>query len=50
LNKLETVIYEKQDEIAWIKFNRPKVLNAENDQLAREFLLALEEAQKDHAL
>ncbi len=45
--KLETIIYEKQDEIAWIKFNRPNALNAENDQLAREFPLALEEARKD---
>ena len=45
--KLETIIYEKQDEIAWIKFNRPSVLNAENDQLAREFPMALEEARKD---
>ena len=44
---LETIIYEKEDEIAWIKFNRPQVLNAENDQLVRDLLSALEEARKD---
>src|SRR3990172_1752997 len=45
--QLETVLYEKQGNIAWVKFNRPQALNAENDQLAREVPLALEEARRD---
>ncbi len=45
--KYESVIYEKQSEIAWIKFNRPQVLNAVNYQMAHDFLLALEEARRD---
>jgi enoyl-CoA hydratase len=45
--KLETVIYEKKDEIAIIKFNRPRVLNAINKQLTSDFLKALKEAQAD---
>jgi enoyl-CoA hydratase len=45
--KLETVIYEKQDNIAWIKFNRPEALNAENMQLILDFESALEEVQRD---
>ena len=45
--KLETVIYDKRDDIAIISFNRPKVLNAENRQLVRDFLQALKEAQAD---
>lgn len=45
--KLETIIYDKRDDIAIISFNRPKVLNAENRQLVRDFLQALKEAQAD---
>jgi len=40
----ETVIYEKTDGIAVIKLNRPKVLNAINVQLTRDFHQALAEA------
>ena len=43
----ETVIYEKVDEIAVIKLNRPKVLNAINVQLTRDFHQALAEAALD---
>jgi enoyl-CoA hydratase/carnithine racemase len=44
---LETVIYEKVEGIAVIKLNRPKVLNAINVQLARDFHQALAEAALD---
>ena len=44
---LETVIYEKVDGIAVIKLNRPKVLNAINVQLTRDFHQALAEAALD---
>ncbi|MFC1929380.1 enoyl-CoA hydratase/isomerase family protein [Chloroflexota bacterium] len=47
MDNLETVIYEKEGEIAWIKFNRPQVLNAENYQLAEDFLAALQQARRD---
>ncbi len=42
--KLETVIYEIADDIAVIKLNRPKVLNAINVQLTRDFHQALADA------
>ena len=43
----ETVIYEKAQGIAVIKLNRPKVLNAINVQLTRDFHQALAEAALD---
>jgi len=43
----ETVIYEKVENIAVIKLNRPKVLNAINVQLTRDFHQALAEAALD---
>ena len=43
----ETVIYDKIDGIAVIKLNRPKVLNAINVQLTRDFHQALAEAALD---
>ena len=43
----ETVIYEKADGIAVIKLNRPRVLNAINVQLTRDFHQALAEAALD---
>lgn len=45
--QLETVIYERKDEIAIIRLNRPKVLNAQNRQIVGDFLAALKEAQAD---
>ena len=47
LMQLETVIYEKKDNIAIIHLNRPKVLNAINTQLTSDFLGALKEAHAD---
>jgi len=45
--KLETIIYEKKEAIATIKFNRPHALNATNSQLWIDFRQALREAAKD---
>jgi len=46
----ECIIYEKNDGIATIKLNRPKVLNAMNKQLWLDFQLALNDAQADSAV
>ena len=43
----ECIIYEKNQGIATIKLNRPKVLNAMNKQLWLDFQAALEDAAKD---
>lgn len=45
--QLETVIYEKKEDIAIISLNRPKVLNAQNKQLTTDFLIALKEVEAD---
>jgi enoyl-CoA hydratase/carnithine racemase len=44
---MEFVIYKKTESIAVITFNRPEVLNAANNQLTREFLLALRDTEAD---
>jgi len=46
----ECIIYEKNDGIATIKLNRPKVLNAMNKQLWLDFQAALDDAQADSAV
>ena len=46
----ECIIYEKEDGIATIKLNRPKVLNAMNKQLWLDFQLALEDVKNDPAI
>jgi enoyl-CoA hydratase len=43
----ECIIYEKEEGIASIKLNRPKVLNAMNKQLWLDFQEALEDVMKD---
>jgi len=43
----ECIIYEKEDGIALIKLNRPKVLNAMNKQLWLDFQVALEDVKND---
>ena len=43
----ECIIYEKNQGIATIKLNRPKVLNAMNKQLWLDFQAALADAAKD---
>ncbi len=44
---MEFVLYRKVESIAVITFNRPEVLNAANNQMTREFLLALRQAEDD---
>ena len=43
----ENLIYEKKDGIAWITFNRPKVLNALNRKTVEELRDALTDAKDD---
>lgn len=46
-NNESTVIYEKRDDVAWIRFNRPEVRNAVGAQEARLCVRHLEEASSD---
>jgi len=48
--QLETVIYEKKDNIAVISLNRPRVLNAQNTQLTQDFLVALKDVESDRSV
>ncbi len=43
----ENIIYEKEGEIAIIRFNRPKALNAINSDVVREMRQALREVEED---
>ena len=43
----ECIIYEKEEAVAIIKLNRPKVLNAMNKRLWIDFLAALKDAKSD---
>ncbi len=43
----ECIIYEKKDHQAWIKLNRPKVLNAMNRRLWLDFQSAMQDAGQD---
>jgi enoyl-CoA hydratase/carnithine racemase len=45
--EMEFIIYRKVESIAVITFNRPEVLNAANNQMTREFLHALRQAEND---
>src|SRR5260370_13411091 len=46
----ENILYEKKDEIAYITFNRPKVLNALNRKPVEELQHALLDARDDQAV
>jgi len=48
--EFECIIYEKKAEIAIIRLNRPKVLNAMNKQLWIDFQAALEDAGRDETV
>lgn len=46
----ECIIYEKDQQVAWIKLNRPNVLNAMNKQLWLDFQAALKDAAEDSGI
>lgn len=46
----ENILYDKKDQIAYITFNRPKVLNALNRQTIEELRSALLDARNDRAV
>src|SRR5260370_11420010 len=46
----ENILYEKRDGIAFITFNRPKVLNALNRKTIEELREALLDAREDSAV
>jgi enoyl-CoA hydratase/carnithine racemase len=46
----ENILYEVRDAVAYITFNRPKVLNALNRQTMQELLIALGAAKLDDAV
>src|SRR2546430_15978141 len=46
----ENILYEKRDGIAYITFNRPKVLNALNRRTVEELQQALLDARDDQAV
>ena len=46
----QTVLYERVGKIGIIKFNRPQVLNALNDDLIMDFVSALRQARDDSAI
>jgi enoyl-CoA hydratase/carnithine racemase len=48
--KLENVIYEKKDLIAYVALNRPKVMNALNKATIDELLAAFKDARDDSAV
>ena len=48
--ELECIIYDKQDGVAVIRLNRPKVLNAMNKRLWLDMQAALEDARADEAI
>ena len=45
--KLENVLYEKRDGIAYVTLNRPKVLNALNKLTWQDLRTAFEDARDD---
>ena len=47
---LENVLYEKKDAIAYVTLNRPKVLNALNQQTWEDLQAAFEDARDDTAV
>lgn len=44
---LETIIYDKKENVAWITLNRPEVFNAQSRKLILELINALEHANED---
>lgn len=47
---MNTVILERQEEIAWLRMNRPEALNAFDHEMEAEMLARLEELRADAAI
>jgi len=47
MKDFETIIYEVEEKVAWITLNRPKALNAQNNLMRKELILALDDARTD---
>ena len=50
MSSYANIVYEKEDGIAWITINRPKVLNTLNFEAINELASALEDAEKDDSV
>src|ERR1700733_13291317 len=48
--KLENVVYDKKEQIAYVTLNRPKVLNALNKATINELRSAFEDARDDSSV
>ena len=44
------LLYENKDGIGWIRFNRPKLLNAFNPEEARALVATLQQAADDDSV
>ena len=47
MTKFETVLYEKEGNVAWITLNRPEKFNAQNSTMRAELSQALEDSRDD---
>jgi enoyl-CoA hydratase len=50
LNALQTIIYEKRAQVAYVTLNRPSVMNALNHAAVEELTAAFEEIRADHGI
>jgi len=48
--ELETIIFETDDTVAIIKFNRPKALNAVNQQMVKDLDAAIDRVEQDKTI
>ena len=47
---MSALLYEVKDGIAWIRFNKPEILNAFDADECRHFVKTLKEAAEDKVL